>query len=222
MSVEIRSYEGTPNYIKGSPTQVTKRDGVKKTHRELVRRYRDIGDQALNAADYERTMHLPVGRGRLACDPETGEFDADAIRPQYNPTLHSPYPRYVHSTITVDENQLVYTEQEHQIALATKKWSDKPMERRKRFTLTPEDQMQDFKGQIEAERARNNQLERKLEQLVTGSSDDSIERASVMEVQLAETKRETADLKARMEVILAQLEAKSKEEPETVTGRKGK
>lgn len=169
MSVaDVRPYDGAPNYIKGAP--ITKpKDGVKASLRGTVRAFKELGERALNAADYEATRHLPVGRGRLACDPETGEFDMDAARPIYNPALASPYPRHVHSTVTEDEFIVVWNIEEHKEALSTGKWAEKPLEKKRRFKLTEQDQLKNFEGQLLAERARGLELERLMTSIAASS-----------------------------------------------------
>lgn len=214
---EVREVTGGLSmYTKGAPL-VPKRDSVKLTHRKVSKAFRELGDQALNAADFERTMHLPVGRGRLACDPDTGEFDGDAIRLPHNDSVQPLYPRYVHSTITEGESWLVSSKDEHQLMLATKKWADKPMERKKRFVLTEQDQMQNFQGQLLAERARNNQLEHKVEELLgIGGTPDTKEVTTIIESQMIKQSEEIELLRAenqvmkdRFEALMSKLEAGS-------------
>ncbi len=207
MTPSVREVEGGLGQYSKGYTPPPKRDSVKLTHKKVVKAFRELGDQALNAADFERTRHLPVGRGRLACDPETGEFDADAVRPQYNPGQHPEYPRWIHSTITEGESKLVDTEEDHKFLLATKKWADKPMEKKKRFTLTQEDQMQNFQGQILAERARSNELERRLESLLAGGDNpEAKENQTLLAMTVDTLAKENEELKARFEALMAKLE----------------
>lgn len=202
----INSYDG-PGYVGANGAKVQKRDGVKLTHREVMNKFKQIGEEALNAADYERTMHLPASKGRLACDPETGEFDKDAPRPHYNPNTAPHYPRAVHSTITEGEWMRVNNADEQREALATRKWSDTPLERKRRFTLTPEDQLMNLKGQVEAERAGRLDLERRLEVGALGSDGESKENASLMAIQLQQEREAREALEARVNALLAKLEA---------------
>lgn len=228
MSPDIREMDGGLGvYQKGMPAP-PRRDSVKLTHRAIVKAFRELGEKALNAMDYERTRHLPIGRGRLACDPDTGDFDPDAVRPQYNAAKHSDYPRWVHSTITEGEGKLVDNEEEYRLMLATKKWADKPMEKKKRFTLTQEDQMQNFQGQILAERARSNELERRLEQFVTGSDNpEAKESQSLLAIENQKLRDEMDMLNARFEALMTKLEAGStsnipSDEDEEVDSNKSK
>ena len=209
----INSYDG-PGFVGAGAGKPQKRDGVKLTHRELMSKFCKIGDEALNAGDYARTMHLPVGKGRLACDPDTGDFDKDADRPRYDPSKQPFYPRFVHSTITEGEQIVVENKEEHEQALATRKWADKPIERRKRFTLTPEDQMQNLKGQIEAERAARFQLERQMEAGVFGAGPDEKENANLLALELQQEREARKALEDRVNLLLARLEPKPDDDGE--------
>lgn len=200
----VREYDGTPQYIKGAPAPA-KRDGLKKTLRGTIKTFRDLGDKFMNAIDYERTMHLPVGQGRLACDPETGDFDEDTPRRPYNPAEHSPFPMHLHSTITEGEHIEVRNEEEKQRALATRKWSEKPLEKKKRFTLTPEDQLVNLKGQVEAERAGRLEMERRME-AVLERGPDGPETATLLAKQLEEEKQSRLALEARVEQLLTAMQ----------------
>jgi hypothetical protein len=203
---EGREYDGTPSYTRGAPMQ-PRRDAIKITHRETVKTFKDLGNQALNAADYERTMHLPVGKGRLACDPDTGEFDKDADRPVFNPDRAPRFPRHLHSTVTEGESTVVYTEEEYAQAKATRKWSDTPLERKRRFTLTDSDQMQNLKGEILAERARGLQQDRRIEELLMGSTNSSDrDDMALLASQLREEKEARRALEVRLDEILQRID----------------
>lgn len=205
MGVSINSYEG-PGFVgKGVPAPKV-RDGIKKTLRATIKTFRDLGNKALNAADYERTMNLPVGRGRLACDPETGDFDEDAPRKVYNSKDYPEYPLAVHSTITEGEHYMVRDEEEKLKMLATKKWSMTPLEKKRRFMLTPEDQLMNLKGQVEAERAGRLEMERRLD--ATLSSNNNPEAGTMLAQQLAEERIKREALEARLEALMTKLEAK--------------
>lgn len=195
----VNSYDG-PGYVEGVGMVKPRRDGVKKSHRDLMLKFREIGKQALNAADYERTRHLPIGRGRLACDLETGDFDPDADRLPYNKELAPKYPKHLHSTVTDGEFLSVHSEDEEAAMLATRKWARKPLERKRRFVLTPEDQLQNLKGQIEAERAGRLEMERRLESTVPDQDAES---------ELANLRREHEDMKERFEALMLTLAGKA-------------
>jgi hypothetical protein len=101
--------------------------------------------------------------------------------------------------------------------LATRKWALKPLERIKRFTLTPEDQMQNLKGQIEAERARGLMLEKKLELGIFGGTNletlpegDNV--VALQAAKIAELEKSNKELTDRFEALMSRLEAKSEDE----------
>lgn len=212
MTPEINSYEGA-GYVPGLPPGARKKtsaQSIRETHRKVTKAFQEIGFQALNAADYERTMMLPVGRGRLACD-ETGDFDPYAPRPGYNPKAHGNYPRHVHSTITDGEYKEVRDPVEHLAALNTHKWADQPLERRKRFTLTPDDQMQNLKAQIESERAARLYQEKEFEARMANTplpvNLPASAEADILRLELQQERAERRALEDRVNTLLSRFEA---------------
>jgi hypothetical protein len=185
-------------------------------------KFKEIGENALNAADFERTMHLPVGRGRLACDPETGEFDKGAPRPAYNSDNQPEFPRHVHSTITEGEYKVVSNKEEYDDALATRKWQHWPLERKKRFTLTEADQLMSMKGELTAERAARLDLEKRIEVGAFGASPDSRENASLLAAELQQEREARKALEDRVNALLARLEPTSEDELVSVGGKSRK
>ena len=214
----INAYDG-PGFVDGADPRTrrkTSEQSIKESHRRLMGAMSRNGNMALNAADFEKTMHLPVGKGRLACD-ETGAFDAEAHRNSYNPNTAPQWPMHLHSTITEGEFISVRSEEEKNDKLSTRKWALKPLERIKRFTLTPEDQMQNLKGQIEAERARGLMLEKKLELGIFGGTNletlpDGDSVAALQAAKIAELEKSNKELTDRFEALMSRLESKSDEE----------
>ena len=217
----MNSYDG-PGFVGAGAGKPQKRDGVRLTHREVMSKFRKIGDEALNAGDYERTMHLPIGKGRLAADPETGDFDKDAERPRYDPSRHPFYPRFVHSTITEGEQLVVEDGNDHEKALATRKWADKPLERKKRFVLTEADQLMSMKGELLGERAARLDMERRLEAGVFGESPEAKENASVLAIQLGQQKEMLDKQQETINLLLSRLESLAVQAPEEVPTATGK
>lgn len=204
---EVNSYDG-PGFVGAGVQAPKRRDGVKLSHRSLMNRFIEIGNEQLNLNDYNRTSHLPLGRGRLACDPETGEFDKDAPRPIYSATKSDSYPRHVHSKITQGEYREVHDKAEHEEFLSTNKWSDTPLERKRVFTLTPEDQMASMKAQLEAERYSRIQLEQRLEGAFHGDSADAVENQNLHSREIAELKAANEALNSRLQQLMTMMEEK--------------
>lgn len=211
MTGAVSAYDG-PGFTEVGAPKPVRRDGVKRSHRKLVGAFVDIGNQALNAADYEATMHLPVGRGRKACDPETGEFDPDANRPAYNPVMHPQFPVALHSTITEGEHEVAHSQSEVDDALASKKWSLVPLEKKKRFVLTADDQMKNLELQIQAERAARFQREKEDTAGITGAGAAGTEKATMLEIQLREEKEKREALEAKFEALMNKLNAPAVDE----------
>jgi hypothetical protein len=205
---EINSYEG-PGYVEGAPPGLKRKSSfqsIKETHRDVMDAHERNGIIALNAMDFEKTRHLPVGRGRLACD-ENGEFDKRARRPHYSPSAHPPYPRQLHSTITEGEYKDVRNREEHMEALSTRLWSETPLERKKRFMLTDEQAMQGLSAEIKGERAARLALEKQLEKgvIITEQPADNYPNQLAME----EMKAENQALKDRLDQLFSILEAQN-------------
>ena len=212
MSELINSYEG-PGYVEGAPPGLKRKSSqqsIKETHRDVMDAHERNGIIALNAMDFERTRHLPVGRGRLACD-ENGEFDKRARRPQYNPSAHPSYPRMVHSTVTEGEDKLVFTKDEHVAALGSRMWSDTPLERKKRFILTDEQAMHNLSAEIKGERAARLMMEKQLEKgvIVTEKPADNSELIAAQEA----LKEENRQLKERLDQLFSLLESRAAATP---------
>ena len=208
MSELINSYEG-PGYVEGAPPGLKRKSSfqsIKETHRDVMDAHERNGIIALNAMDFEKTRHLPVGRGRLACD-ENGEFDKRARRPHYSPAAHPPYPRQLHSTITEGEYKDVRNREEHMEALSTRLWSETPLERKKRFMLTDEQAMQGLSAEIKGERAARLALEKQLEKgvIITEQPFDNSQQQAAME----ELKRENQALSDRLNQLFSLLEAQN-------------
>lgn len=207
---EINSYEG-PGYVEGAPPGLKRKSSfqsIKETHRDVMDAHERNGIIALNAMDFERTRHLPVGRGRLACD-ENGEFDKRARRPTYSPAAHPAYPRQLHSTVTEGEYKDVNNKEDHIAALATRLWSDTPLERKKRFILTDEQAMHNLHAEIKGERAARLMLEKQLENgvIVTEEPFDNSKQQLAME----ELKAENQALSDRLNQLFSLLEAQNAE-----------
>ncbi len=202
MQLQVNNYDG-PGFLGTGVPAPPKRNGIELSRRATVKTFRELGDRALNAADFERTRFLPIGRGRLACDPETGEFDPDAPRRPYNKLDHGEFPMHLHSTITEGEHLEVASEEEKEKALSTRKWSVKPLEKRKRLTLTPEDQLVNLKGQVEAERAGRLEIERRLDSVLADGSNP--EAATMMAQQLESERNARIALEARVEQLMARM-----------------
>lgn len=218
MTGAVNSYDG-PGFVSVGGGRPPRRDGVKRSHRKLVGAFVDIGNQALNAADYEATMHLPIGN-RKAADPETGEFDPDASRPAYNPAQHSKFPMALHSTITEGEHIEANSATEVEDLIASRKWSMTPLEKKKRFTLTADDQMKNLELQIQAERAARFQREREDTAGITGVGAAGTERATMLEIELQKSKEAQAALEAKFDALMARLNSvPSQPEDSTLTAK---
>lgn len=214
----VNAYDG-PGFVGAGVGTPKRRDGVKLSHRDLMNRFVIIGNEQLNLNDYNRTAHLPIGRGRLACDPDTGEFDKDTPRAAFNPVTAPLYPRHVHSTITPKEYKEVKTHEEYLELLSTKKWAAMPLPIKKAYVLSNEDQLTSMKGQLEAERARNNMLENRMEEFLAGANNgntDAAENQSLHARQIAELQEQNELLTSRMTRMLELMEAKQAEVPADV------
>jgi len=203
----INSYDG-PGFVDGANPGARRKSSeqsIKESHRKVMGAMARNGAMALNAADYERTMHLPVGRGRLACD-ETGAFDAEAHR---NPTPGSVFPMHLHSTITEGEFVSVRDEEEKLEKLATRKWAIKPLEKIRRFT----DQIQKLSLEIQGERAARLMIEKNMQLGIFGegnleklpSEDTNV--AAIQAAKIAELEQKNKELSDRFEALMLKLES---------------
>jgi hypothetical protein len=210
----INSYDG-PGFVDGGNPGTRRKSSeqsIKESHRKVMGAMARNGVMALNAADYERTMNLPVGRGRLACD-ETGAFDAEAYRSPYNPQIAPKFPFHLHSTITEGEFISVRSEEEITEKLATRKWAIKPLEKLRRFTLTEADQIQKLTLEIQGERAARMMIERNLEMGITGMRNletptpQDTDILTLQAAKIAELEKQNREINERFEALMTRFEA---------------
>lgn len=200
----INAYDG-PGFVNGAaPGQrrKTSQQAIREAHRGLMDALERNGKMALNASDFESTMHLPVGRGRLACDDE-GEFDKTAPRPAYNPRTAPRFPMHLHSTVTVGEHVEVKNEEEMAAKLATRMWAIKPIEIVKRFKLTETDQMLSLQAEIQGERAARLSLERQMGVNPNGVLIGKDEADNLLSIQVAQLKEENRLMAERFDKLMA-------------------
>lgn len=210
----INAYDG-PGFVDGASPgtkRKTSEQSIRESHRRMMGAMARNGIMALNASDYERTMHLPIGRGRLACD-ETGAFDSEANRPMYNPEKAPKFPMHLHSTITEGEFVSVRNEEEMGDKLATRKWAMKPLERVRRFTLTEADQIQKLSLEIQGERAARLMIERNMEMGIFGEKNleklptEDTNVSALQAAKIAELEQKNKELNDRFEALMAKLES---------------
>lgn len=165
-------------------SRVSSEKGILKTFRQQRATFEKFGDQMLNAADFEATRNLPVGRGRKACD-DMGEYDKDAPRPRYDPSKVQLYPRHVHHKMNENEYVEVRDEVQEAKVLATGVYSLTALERRSSFRMTDAATSDIIQREMLASQARIRELENRLhEQTVAMARTDQSDTIRSLQAQM--------------------------------------